>query len=352
MDTNRQGFSYFFTTAGANLRCILGWYANYLTPSLFRFVRQKLNKDTPGCIRDIFGKISVFNHALNIQLFNVDSLKKRDIIVSSLMQKVLSLIGYFFICLGNEYSGFISSIRGFLFAGKRPLPYSQEPFRLPKVFRVFDTALIGVDTERVYANIYAYLPPNLRINFFRHIIAGKCYQPFTRRVSSYSYSLNLSFDRPGQEQFKPANISDIEVSTFKPPSSLFKGERIISVSTFKTREAGLSFSLFEPPKKGYKGLIKALQDILKALGANIFKFRRFSFKFRQLFHLLINRDGLFVLPVHINSLLKGKIIEASAYIKPAIAVGLGLFIYLGSIKVGSSQYIPLGIAGCFYISII
>jgi len=97
MYTNRQRFLNLFAAHRANLTGVMRWNFNHCPIGAFRLIGQEIKEHTPRTIRDGLAQMSILNHTLNIQIFNVDILKFFNIMVGNLMQKIFTLINYLFI---------------------------------------------------------------------------------------------------------------------------------------------------------------------------------------------------------------------------------------------------------------
>ena len=339
MNTNRQRFWDSFTTPRANLTGVMGWNFNYLTSSTFRLLSQKPKEHAPRTIIYRLAQISVLNHTLNIQIFNIDSLKSIYIGICNLVEKVLTLISHLLVCFSNKKSCFVSSVRTLFLSAKTSLPAFQQFFGLSKVFRIFNRIALRIHKEMFNANINAYLCGGFRKFSNRHIITRERHKPFICGASANSYGFDFALNGSGQKKFKPANILNIEVSAFKFPSRLFKSKRVISILGFKAGETNLTVTFFNSLKKGFICLIQSLNNILKDLRTYRLKFNRGFSQFRKLCHLCINGDIFSSFFIGFYSLVKGLVIKISTEVKPLIAISFCLLIYLSSIEIGLSHFL-------------
>ena len=197
---------------------------------------------------------------------------------------------------------------------------------------------IRVNKKMIDTNIYAYFSSSLREFFSRNVIAREGNEPFTSGSFSNGYSLNISLNRSGEKELKSTNISDIKIFTFNFPTSLLKGEGVIPVFRLKPRESSFAIFSFESLKEALKSSIYSLQHILETLRTYSLKLWKGFFKLWQLKHLFIDRNRLFVLPIDRDFLLKDKVIESPAYLKPFVTVSLCSLVYLSSIEVCLSHF--------------
>lgn len=102
MYTNSQTLRNFFSTSRTSLGCATGIHPNHFPTSVRSFVGKKLEEGAPATIRNGLAQMSVLDHALDLQVFNVYSLKILNVFIGYFVQKILSLINYFFVCSGNR----------------------------------------------------------------------------------------------------------------------------------------------------------------------------------------------------------------------------------------------------------
>lgn len=331
MYTNRQIFRHSLTTTRTYLASSIRSYFNYFSTSVFSFVGKKIKEYTPTAIANGFAQMSVSYHVFNLQVFNIDHLKFYDILISNFVQKIFSLIGYLFMRFSNQDSCFVPAARTFLSSRKFSISAPKLFFRIDQVFRISYLAPFTIDTKRLYANIDTHSPAGLRKLFNRNIITGKGDKPFASRHTPNSDSFDIAFNRPGKEKFEPAHIPDIQIPTLKFISRLREGEGVVTVAVLKAWESCF-FSRLYSAEKSFIGLIKTAKHIAQGLGIYYFDFRKVFLDRRQLVYLIIARKRFSSFFKSVNSLIKRGIVNITAYIKPAIAIGLGLLVYLCPIK--------------------
>lgn len=337
MDTNRQQFGNLLSTPGAYLTGVMGWNFNHCPTSFFRFVGQKVKEHAPSRIRYAFGKVSIFHHAFNIQIFYINSLVVLYIEVGCLMQKVLSLVADFLMRLGNQYASLVSMLRAFLLPGKTSLSSAKQLLRCPEVLRRLNLVTVRINTER----FKAYINPDFVLSGWelplRHVIAGKGHVPLASRIPANSDSLYVTFNGPGQKEFKLADVFDGEIAALKFPTSLFEREGVVAAISLKTREASFAVAKFNSLKECLKRFIESLKNFLKTLRSHSLEFRIGFLEVSELPHLLIYGYRNPILPVCTDPLVKGEIIENTAGLKPLVTVGFGLLVYPGLIQKGLSH---------------
>lgn len=330
MDTDRQRFLDFFSTSRTSLGCATGIHPNHFPTSVRSFVGKKLEEYAPATIRNGFAQVSVLNHVFYLQVFNVDSLKIVNVFVGNLMQKIVSLISYFFVRLGDQHSRLVSSRRTFSPSGKFTLSATKLLLSINEIFRIRYLTAFTIDAKRLYANVDTHLFAGLRELLGGHIIAGEGNKPLAGRHTPNSDGLDISLNRTGEEQFEPTHVLDIEIPALKRISCLFEGEGVVAVSVLKAWESGF-FSRFYSAKKSLVCLIKALKHVLKCLGADNLNFRKIFLDERQLFRLVVSGNRFSRSLVSINPLPKRGIVDIATDIKPVVAIGLCFPVYFRTI---------------------
>lgn len=326
MNTYRERLMNLGTTTGAYLRCILWGNFNYRSTSIFSFVGKKIKEHAPRTIRDTFGKVSILNHALNVQVFNIDTLKFFDVTIGYFMEKVFTLVGNLLVRFGNKHSSPCSA-NGALDPAREPsLSTPQELFGLPKVFRVLNLAPLRIGKERFNAYIETYILCGWGQVSNRDVIARERNEPFTGSLSPNRNGFYIAFNWSGKKEFKPTNVVDIEILSRESPPTLFKGKGLVSILPFESRETGLFFGL-NSAEEGLKCSIEPFQYILKNLRTYYLELGKFSFKRWKLPNLVIARNRFLPLIVNRNPLLKAKIIESSTKLKPVVGFLLCLPVY-------------------------
>jgi hypothetical protein len=145
--------------------------------------------------------------------------------------------------------------------------------------------------------------------------------------SSYSDGFDLALYGPGQEELETPEALDVEVSAFEFPATLFKGERVVPISTLEARESRF-FTGFEATEESLKGSIKPLDNILKSLRTDLLELRKLGFQHGEFGHLLSSRSRCLPLFPKEYALLKSKVVERSAQEEPLKAIRLSLLVDL------------------------
>lgn len=334
MNANRQFFGNDCTAGRAHLGCLPGGNFDHFLSSFCRFETKYIEESKPGYVPH--GSIEAPPTVLAFELFYVNGVIFSNQLIGSLKMKVFSLIKNFFMCLCNQYPGFIPAIRSLLFSGKYLLPFGKQILGLLKKSKIIYFVALGVCQERCTAHIDAYPFTGLRKRPGQNIVTGKRDKPFIRRPSANSNRFNVSFNGAGEEQLEFPDVRDVKIFAFKPPTALPESKGIISVTALKTRKAWFT-TIFDAAKESSISPVQAYKNVLETLGANGFKFRKFLLKPGQLVHLVIKRHGNLSLFPDADSLFEGKVIKGSAYIQPLIAISLCVFIYFSFVEKGFSH---------------
>jgi len=331
MNSNRQLFGNLLPASGTELTCVPGIDLDYISSSFHRFVRKHFNEHPPATVSYAFRQMPVFDHALYVKFFDIDSTEGVDIEISRLVQEVLALVGYFLVCFSHQDFCLSPSVGTSLPSGQGPLSSSQDSFGLSEELRIADTVAERIDEEGFNANIETDFSIRLRQYMNRDVITREADEPIAGRCTADRDCFDITFNWTGQKEFEPAYAGDIEVSTDDLPSCLLQGEGIVPISSSKSWESCLTFFAFNPAKESIKSSLQSLYYILKYLRAYNFKLREFFLKFRQLILLGNAGDRFFILPVGVDSLIEGKVKEYAACFKPLQAIGFSLLIYFGSV---------------------
>lgn len=336
MNTNRKRFANNLATCRANLARIPGRNFNYASSSsAFRLLDKKIKEFSPRNIRDGFAQVSILDHALYIQVFNIDFSILFNIEVGGFAKKIISLVSNFLVSFGNKQTRFLPAIRPTLFTTKISLPAPKKFCAFTKKLRVTNEVPLGISQEILNPNINPYLGITCRQGSDGNVIAGKHDKPLAGRTLFDCYVFDNALNRSGKKHLEPANILDIQIPTFKLPARLFERKRFISVSTFEAREPKLAL------EKELECFVESLKNVLKYLRTNCFELREIIFQANKLFHLSIGRNR-FALFASSYSLLKSHVIESSTQPKPLMTIGFCFFVYYGPIFESSSHFFFLG----------
>jgi hypothetical protein len=338
MNSNRQLFLNFLTASGAELTCISGIDLDYFPGGPFRLPGEHFNEHSPATVSYTLRQMPVSDHALYIQLFNVDGTEDGDVGISHFVQEILSLISYFFMRFGYQDLCLSPSVGTSLPSSHSSLSSSEDFLRLPEKLRIADAISERIDEKGFDADIEADFDIRLRQFSCFNVIAREADEPVAGRCTSDGDCFYIASNRTGQEELEPAYTSDVEISTDDLPACLLQSEGIISISSPESWESSLVFFALDPAEKCIESSLQSLNYILKHLRAYNFKLREFFFKVRQLIFLGNTGDRFFILPVGIDPLIESKVIEYAACFEPLQAIDFSLLIYLGSILKGFSHF--------------
>lgn len=112
-----------------------------------------LEKDSPSCIMDRFGKFAVTDHVSDLKVFIGNQVARRDIRVCRLSGKILTLPLNLQMLRGQSFSGFLPISRFLLFAGETTLESLQLVLSFAIVAWVLDRIAFRVGQVRFQSNV-------------------------------------------------------------------------------------------------------------------------------------------------------------------------------------------------------
>ena len=105
-------------------------------------------------------------------------------------------------------------------------------------------------------------------------------------------------------------VGDVQMLSGQSPTALLQSERIVSLHVFESWESRLSF-IFDAAKKRLICPVQTLKHILQNLRADLLKFWKYFFDFRQLLYLIVTRNLAAIFPHH-APVFKCAIVKKSA----------------------------------------
>ena len=331
MNTNFQSLGDQSLALGAHLRRVSGVNTNRLTTSTFRLVRQETDEHTPGRIGDTFGQVFIFNESFQIQLFEANDGILGNKFCREIVQEVFPLVGNLFMGLCDQNLRLLTSIRSFLASVESPLASSKKFLGLSEVLRVFDMVPITIRQEGFQTDVDSDFFLGVLEFFCVNFVAGERHEPFTGWSAFDGNCLDNSFDGPGQSKLEFSDFFDCQDIIFEFPIILGESKRIITITSFPSRESWFMNSMFASIKKRLIRLIDTKNNILEHLRSNFFKFWEIFFKPRKLSVLIKTRKIHFSGLVNKNPLFKCEIIEGLAQEHPFFCISLGLWAQIGSV---------------------
>jgi len=319
MDTNRKVFRNPSPTLRAELRSIFSGNFSYFSPSFRRFEAKYAEELKPSYIshRPIEAMVVAIPR---VHLFNEDSIVLSNQLIGNFEVEVLSLISHLFVGFGNKDSGFSSSMRTFNPTRESLLSLSECILSLLKEARIFYLLAIRGSKERFTANINADTFTSFRQRFFSDIITGEGNKPLISGCPTNGNCFNVSLNEAGKLELESAYFVDIKILALKSPACLLQGKAIVPVSTLETGKPSFLITVLNPAEEASVGFIQSLQHFLENLRAYLSVFWKGSFKFRELFYLLIERNRTMVLLVDSDTLFKSSIVEVSTEVKPMFSL--------------------------------
>lgn len=307
MNANRQYLRDFFSALRTQLRCSVGTYFDQLSTSFFRFVREQGKECTPGTIGNTPCEVSVSDHALNVQIFNVNRFVMLDVVIRQFVKEVFTLIRYPFVSASDFNAGFVPSIGALNPSSERPLLSTKIRERGLEKHRVGCNKPVRINSERLDTDIYPYGLMRFGRRSFGNEVAGKGNKPFARRSTTEGDGFDLSLSRAGEEQLEPTNFCNGEVASFEFPATTPNCNRVVTILSFEPRVARF-LPLLHSSEERLEGPIQNLQRFLKGFRRNVISRNMFT-EFRQLVNLIVEGYRFFSCPVAINPLLKSYVIK-------------------------------------------
>ena len=326
MDANAQVFGHKGSASRAYLRGVFGRDFDDLPGnSFFRFLPENREESEPTGVPHRF--IERAPSMPRFHFFDVDGVVAFKQMVRGFKLEVPSLVGNLGVGLGFKNPSFVPAVGALLPPILPSLAHRKQLFGPFKEPGIFDHLSVAGSEEGFATHINPNFLAGQGQGSSQHIVAGKGNEPTTDGSSANGDRLNRSFDGTRKSDFKSTNFFDDQMLTLKFPSSSFKGERIVTVPTFKPGKAWLMTSRlpnFSPTEKVLIRFIQSLKCFLERPRTHFFKFGKFFFQGRKFFVLGKSGNGNSVPSVGGDPLLQGSIVQPTAKIKPALGPPNGL----------------------------
>lgn len=330
MNTNRQYFRDFLSTAGTELRRAGGVDLNHFSLSLFRYLREPVKEQTPRSVRDASGEVSVTYHPLNVQIFDNNLLVVTDVVVCRFVSKVFALIGDFLMEARDYLLRLLSASRATNLTGKGTALSTEIRKGGFQEMRILSNQSIRVNGETLHSHINTYgfggYGETARLNF----ITGKRNEPLARRGTANRNRFDLAFNGTGEEEFEFSDAVNGQQFSIKRIEGCSQGERVISALPLEAREARL-LPKFDSSKEILECQVHPLQRLLNRVCPTQSEFRKRLFQFWQFVNLVIEKNILPSLLPHEDSLLKRGVVEEAVQFEEAFSVCGGHFVTIGTI---------------------
>lgn len=223
--------------------------------SVCSFAFQLLPKVTPTGVHNAFGQMPVAYHILNLQIFYGYQVVLLNQVVSQCIQKILALIGYFFV-MRLQLMNRLAPIRAALFTTRYP-PLQKAKFglSLPVPFGVLYFFTSAGRDETGNTQVYTHSLTRWR-EWLSFYFAGKTSKPFTCPTDdtqgfddTFKGSMPAYSQATNEGQFQASSIQSESVSFFFVPKA------IESISAFETGIAR-SLACLDPTKESSKGFVQ------------------------------------------------------------------------------------------------
>jgi len=199
--------------------------------------------------------------------------------------EITPLIPNLFMGFGYQYSCFISPVRTFNPPTQSLLSLSEFILSQFKEAGVTNLLALRSGQERLTPNINPHGLISFRQGVQWDIITREGNKPLAGQSPTDGYSLDITFNRAGEFQFKDAHIPNQQPVSFQLPASLPEGKRVIAISPFKSWISWL-IAASDTPEKAIISPSKAFNYILKNLSVYCGILRKCLFKFNKLVHLV------------------------------------------------------------------
>ena len=299
--------------ANTSLRCAKWiYFYNHLT-SVFSFRFQFLEEVAPSRIVDLFRE-NTFGQTRNVEFLNRCQVIFFDQTGRSFVSKIVSLIFDFLVNPAKFRRGF-----SFLMTAS-PAPRNFSPGNSQlflssfKVFEIVNLSAVAQSHQRFNSHINADLFScfRQRLFFIFNREDGKPTRNFTLDCASF----NFPDHAPRKADFDLSDFGQKQVVAVNPKTSisLWKGERIVSVSTFETWKTGFFLSLYTT-KERFESFVKTFERVLQNLRIHIIQISSKSLDVGQMVLLILigNRNAIEF--VGFGSFLKRGVIKFTAQIQ-------------------------------------
>ena len=304
-----------FTANRASLRCASGVDFLVHSPGAFSLGFEYGQEDTPRSICNAFGKVSVLEHVLDIEVFNSDIIVLFNERISGLVAEIKALIRNLLMTVRDKVASLAPSIATLLPARQSLLRGFKFLFGEPKELRRVDLFPVARGNERVKSDINTDIESSMRQD---HGITfnGKGNVPLVvsatntqglDRTTQFAMPLDLDVADILNVKFASLNLA--------PITKRCVVDRIESVGRLESGIAWILARLYSSEER-LERLIQTAQGLLKRTIIAKRKAINFLFKFWQkscgLGAVSDTLSGLFV---SLFSLSKGLIVEKAMPIK-------------------------------------
>jgi hypothetical protein len=244
-------------TRATRLRGVPGVDRHDPRTSLFRFVREDVEKGCPPCIVCGLREMAP-RDALDVEGFVDDEAVGICQLARMLVVEVPALVRRFLVQAGDSLTGLAAAPRTFLLSGHGPLRHAELLLRLPVVARRLDGLAIGGNEEALEAEVYTYC--RSVSGGFRGTpeIAGEDHVPLAASTL-HRDGFDSSFDGAVQFDLDVSGILEVESSvTLQTAAVAIGGELDSSESVFRF-ESGVAGSV--PDFTRRKNALNALSSL-------------------------------------------------------------------------------------------
>lgn len=314
MNTNSERFMNNTAATGTPLRSSAGVNLDKQAPGAFSLGLENTEEHTPRCVADAFGKMFVFNHAADVQLFNGDGVVSVNDFPSQFMQKVTALLGNVFVRLGNKKPRLFPTRRSALSARQALLRFFKPFLGANKEFWRVNSFAVARCDKTFQPDINAAAPAgsreqlgfatNNKINVPLIISSGNGKR--LRLRGQLAVPLHFHKARVLNIQSFAANLAAI------PEGRVFK--RVKTTGGTEPGEAAMLAGL-SAGKEGAVSLFEPAESLLQGGIIGFAKFRTVASNCREFFYLVKTRYRLPPMLVRKDALFKRGVIKPPVQIK-------------------------------------
>lgn len=318
MLTHRQCFANSITAARTILRRELRRHFPYSPTGACSLVGEYLDEGSPTRVAYTFGKVMVFHHAANVQIFNRYLVIVADDFKSRLVVKILALIRYLLMLAREQRNRLASATAPLVASAYLALRGLQSLLCNAQVLWVFYHFAVAQSRKVLDANIdpasIAGLWDESALAFFD----SKDRVP-TISLAFDRAGFNLAFNRAMLDDFDLADFRQVKPFAFdlKGAFGLRKGETVKPCASLESWITRLVTG-FHSAKESVKGPTQSAQGVLQDLGIDPCDVGPQFFDLWELKALLMEVDGLTANRVSVAAFLQPGVVKFPAAIKPLL----------------------------------
>lgn len=302
------------TTTGTVLTRELRCHLHHLPTSFCRFVRQDQKEGVPRRVTDRFGQMMILHQALDVEVFDRDSVKPTHEPERYLVPKILSLPPDFLMLFGEQRHGFAVTVTALVGAARGfAVCRLQAAFGLLQEARVLNGFPCRERGEVLQSDIQPDARASLRQVAALILFNGKDDVPAVRLALDHA-GLDRPCDRTAQAHAARADFGQVQFVTFQPEARLRVAKGVIARLPLESWVA-CRLSRLNAAKEGLKGLLQAAQHILCHLAVDLCDIFAGRFNLRQLSALGVVVERNAIHPPSVTPFLQRAVVKLAANIQ-------------------------------------